>query len=116
MEARELMPFLVSGGLDEREKRVLALHLAGCRECMADLTQVMGLRGLFRQQVSSLPTAPPEVREAVAAALRAGADPLRSNDDLRRLVFDAILPAVADSLLPGPVASLLRYPLALVSS
>jgi anti-sigma factor RsiW len=108
------MPFLVRGSLGDRERRMVAAHLAGCQDCMAELKRVLSLRDVLRRQVSALPPAPDQMLEATLASLPTRESQPEPRQALRQFVLDSLIPAIADALVPGVVSSLIRYPLAVL--
>lgn len=64
-EARELIPWYVTGTLPAAEARELAAHLAGCPACRAELADAALLSIEVKNAVSRLPGAPEKIREKV---------------------------------------------------
>ena len=70
--ALELIPWYVAGSLSEEETGELAMHLADCDACRAELARLVPLSLDLHAAFESLPGAAAELRETVLERARAG--------------------------------------------
>jgi len=70
--AQELIPWYVAGSLSEEETGELAMHLAECDACRAELARLVPLSLDLHAALGSLPGAAAELRETVIGRTRVG--------------------------------------------
>ncbi|UCF10385.1 MAG: zf-HC2 domain-containing protein [Candidatus Bipolaricaulota bacterium] len=72
--AEELIPWYVAGSLSDEESGELAMHLATCDPCRAELARMVPLAMDLQAALGTVPGAPTELRETVTeSAKRSGA-------------------------------------------
>ncbi len=66
-EARELIPWYVTGTLSPMETRRLAAHLARCPRCRDELAETVRLSFEVNSAISRLPDVPDDLKQKVTA-------------------------------------------------
>ena len=68
----ELLPFYISGTLEEEQVQALEIHLQGCAQCQADLTLWKAVSSEVMTQNKALTAPPGMVERALKAPLISG--------------------------------------------
>lgn len=68
---REALPGYVTGGLSERDRDIVAAHVAQCDECRAEVESLARLHTDVANELDAEPGPSPRVKQAVFAAIAA---------------------------------------------
>lgn len=105
--AADLVPWVAASSAPAGERAWLYRHVAGCPACRTDLARAIALAARVRHAARSLPAAPPQVWERLAAVLPP--EPVSAEDQRDVVLLGKALGVLEQAGLPQLALAPLRW-------